>query len=264
MIGTPVGKLRLIRRLSKGLLLKRVAMDSEYLRRCQAEHPKLIYVITHGGPISFVPLITALISRTAEHDPERLLVGSFHPAWWKIPLVRRMPAYLTSSEEHYSMADIERALQTQPTLDYYALPESETCIYGDQGEVKPFRFHGFIELSLRARVPMMLVAHKGSEHWHRQIDFSGRLSRLLAYLPDRAYHLIDFNKQIVLDDIAQRRVVNVPLPTSRVSLDVALELYYPADFENGVAEDWKQRRRYVFAEGERIRDRLQSLYDRLP
>jgi hypothetical protein len=264
MIGTPAKRLGLVRRLLKPLFLERLSMDGDYLRRCQAEHPRLIFVINHSGPFSVVPIVSALISATAENDGERRLIGTFHPGLWNVPIVRRALAYVSSSDRHYTMGELQAALASQPTLDYYALPESDYTWFGDMGEVKPFRFLGFVEMSLRARVPMVLVAHKGSESLNRSLDCRGRPLQLLGSLPDRAFHSIELNKQFVLGEIEKRHLLNLPFPFGRVSLQVGLELHYPADFDKGIAESWKDRRAQAMAEGERIRARLQQLYDALP
>jgi hypothetical protein len=263
LIGTPAGRMRSMLRFGGPLILKRVRMDTAYHQRCLAEHPRLVLVLTHGGMISFLPIVAALVRSTAEHDPERRIVSTLHGGWWNLPLVRRMPAFFTSAERPYTFPELQRALETQDRLDYLALPESETSLYGSLEEVKPFRFSGFIELSIRTRTPMLLVAHKGSEHWYRQLDMSGRLFPLLEKMPRWAFDKLDFNKEVVLREITERKVVNVPLPLSRVSLDVSLELYHPEDFDRGLADEWKPRRKQVAAEADRIRARLQQLYDAL-
>ena len=262
-IGREAGAIALATRRTHAIALSRVEMDEAFHRRCLAEHPKLIVVLTHGGMISFVPVAAALLRSAAAHDPARRIVTTMHQGWWRVPLLRRLPPFLTGADRPYTYPELQRALIEQPQLDYFALPESETSLYGDPGEVKPFRFHGFIELSIRARAPMLLVAHRGTERWYRRVDASGRIARLLARLPDRAYHWVDFNKKNVLGEIAARRFVNVPLPLGRVRLGVALELHRPELFERGLPDEWKPRRREVLAEGERIRARLQRLYDAL-
>jgi hypothetical protein len=57
--------------------------------------------------------------------------------------------------------------------------------------------------------------------------------------------------------------VNIPLPLRRVPLDIAFELYRPTHYATGLSESFKERRRQLMDEGERIRERLQALYDSL-
>jgi hypothetical protein len=262
-IGRTAGSIQKASRLAEALMASRVGMDFAHHRTCLAEHPRLVVVLTHGGAISFLPVVMALVRSTAKYNPERRIVSTWHQGWWRFPGLNRLPRYLTGAERAYSLQELQRALAGEDEVDYYALPESETSLYGDPGEVKPFRFHGFIELSIRTRSPMLLVAHKGTEGWYRQVDFSGRLSSLLRRLPDRVYHTFDFNKQVVLGEIAARRLVNVPLPLRRAAVDIGLELHCPDEFETGLDAEFKTRRRQVLAEGERIRTRLQQLYDAL-
>jgi hypothetical protein len=236
-------------------------MDAEPFRSAIEAHPKLIVVLAHGGPLSFLAPLLALLRITMGADPGRHVLGTFHPAWWRLPLFRSAARHLTGSVDHFTFQQLERAIGGTDRLDYYALPEAEKCWFGDPVEIKPFRMHGFIELSVRHQVPMVLVVHEGTERWHRALDVSGRLRPLIERLPESAFQAIEFNKEAVLSEIAQRHTINVPLPLARARLRVTAEVHRPLCFGTGLPDEWRERRRAVLEEGERIRARMQALRD---
>jgi hypothetical protein len=245
------------------VVLRKVNMDMDAYRRVLQEHPRLIMTVMHGGVISWLPLALAMIRATLDVDPERRMAGTMHPIAWKIPGLRQLAAALSGSAQPYTYPELLAGLTAGQRVDYYAFPESEYCLYGDLAEVKPLRFHGFVELSVRAQVPLLLVAHKGSEGWYLPIDMSGRLFSLVEALPPSAFESVELNKDNCLEQVKTYHHVNVPLPVRRVPLDIAFELYHPTHFATGLAEGFKERRRQLADEGERVRERLQALYDAL-
>jgi len=261
--GKAADRFTLLTRYLSPFLLSGVQMDAGYFRRCLAEHPRLIIVLAHGGPISFLPPAVALLRATAEYDPGRRSLITLHPWWWKAPGIRLVPRYFSGGQQHLTMPELRRALAGQSSVDYYALPESENCFYGNPDEVKPFLVHGFIELSIVTRTPMLLVVHKGTERWNRQIGPSGRLLPLFKKMPDRMFHAVELNKDRVLSAIERYQSVNVPLPLARAQLRLAFELHYPELYDSEPSSDFRTRRRQYVEEGERIRARMQWAYDAL-
>jgi hypothetical protein len=238
-------------------------MDREGFRRTLNEHPRLIMTVIHGGLISWLPFALAMIQATLEVDQDRRMAGTIHPIVWKVPGLRRLAAALTGAEQPYTFPELLAGLTEGSSVDYYAFPESEYCLYGDLTEVKPFRFHGFIELSVRAQVPMLLVAQRGSERWYFPVDMSERLFPLLAAVPPSAFEKVELNKENALAQVKTYHYVNVPVPLRRIPLDIAFELYYPEYYKTGLPESFKERRRALAAEGERIRERMQAMYNAL-
>jgi hypothetical protein len=262
-LGQAVGARRLLLELLGPVVLRRVSMDRDAYRRILREHPRLIMTVMHGGLISWLPFALAMMRATMDVDPERRIAGTMHPIVWKVPGLRRLAVALSGAAQPYTFPELLAGLTEGASVDYYAFPESEYCLYGDLSQVKPLRFHGFVELSVRAQVPLLLVAHKGSEGWYLPIDMSGRLFSLVEALPPSVFESIELNKDNCLEQVKTFHHVNVPLPLRRVPLDIAFELYHPTHYATGLSESFKDRRRQLADEGERIRERLQALYDSL-
>lgn len=250
-------------RLLGPVVLSRVNMDKDGFRRILTEHSRLIMTVAHGGVISWLPFALAMMRATMDVDPERRMAGTMHPIVWKLPGLRQLAVALSGAEQPYMFQELLAGLTEGSSVDYYAFPESEYCLYGNLEEVKPLRFHGFIELSARAQVPLLLVAHKGSEGWYLPIDMSGRLLPLVRALPPSAFESVELNKDNCLEQVQTYHYVNFPVPLRRVPLSIAFELYYPEQYRTGLAESFKERRRQLAAEGDRVRERLQALYDSL-
>jgi hypothetical protein len=235
-----------------------VEIDREQLQLHLEANPRLTYVIAHGGVISWLPITLILIKRLAECAPDRLGTGTFHKAMWNVPGLSEMARWLSGSERHLNFDELLYALSAGD-CDFFAFPESENSLYGNLGEIKPFRFHRFIELSVKARMPMLLVAHKGSEHWYR----SFRPLPVLRSLPDPIYSLLHLDKQQVMFESA-RQTLNLPLPFRRISLRVRTELFQPDAYGRTFADDPEIKRLQLREEGARIRARLQRLSDSIP
>jgi hypothetical protein len=262
-LGRAVGDRRRLLQLLSPMVLRGVNMDRGAYRYILEEHSRLIMTVMHGGVLSWLPFALAMMRATMDVDPQRRIAGTMHPLVWKVPGLRRLAVALSGAEQPYTFPELLAGLTQGSRVDYYAFPESEYCNYGDLGEVKPLRFHGFIELSVRAQVPLLLVVHKGSEGWYLPIDLSGRLFPLVEALPPSAFESIELNKGNCLEQIKTYHHVNVPLPLERVQLDLAFEVYHPTHYATGLSESFKERRRQLADEGERVRDRLQALYDSL-
>ncbi|WP_437587466.1 hypothetical protein [Sorangium sp. So ce1000] len=262
-LGRPVRDRGMLLNVLGPAVLSRVRMDTDAYRRILTEHPRLIMTVVHGGVISWLPFALAMMRATMAVDPDRSIAATMHPIVWKIPGLSRLAVALSGAEQPYTFPELLAGLTGGSSVDYYAFPESEYCLYGDLREVKPFRFHGFLELSVRAQVPLLLVAQRGSEPWYMPIDMSGRLFSLLGALPPSAFEAIELNKDNALEQVKTYHYVNFPLPLRRVKLDVAFELYYPRQYKTGLSESFKERRRLLAAEGELVRERMQALYDSL-
>lgn len=238
-----------------------IQLDLDYYRECLTKHPRLIVVVAHGGMISWVPISLVLWDATATIDPERRVVGTVHPILWKLPMVRPITRLFSASEEHCSFGSLLRAYLDGERFDYYAFPESESCLYGDLGEIKPFRFHGFLELALRTGVPLLLVVHRGSERWYQSIPIPEERLPLVERVPDRAFHALELNKRVFVEELRRHGTLNLPLHASRLRLHVEMEMYTPEP--TVLATSYRARMRQLEVAGLRMRERMQALYDRI-
>lgn len=186
-------------------------------------------------------------------------MGSFHKGLWKFarPLVK----FIAGTERHLTYAELERVL-SEVAADFWAFPESDNSMYGDLHAIKPFRFLRFIEVAVNTKMPMLLVAHVGSEVWYQTLRPEGRLQALAQLLPDRIYRTMSLDKRLFLARI-EAEPFHVPVPTRRLHLRIATELHVPERFEDGYAEDAEARKEQLLREAEVIRTKLQGLVDGL-
>jgi hypothetical protein len=245
------------------LLTEHVELDRDSLSRILSRHERLIVTISHGGPLSFLPAALAVMQASLAIQPERRIVATLHPVFWRLPGLRSLAAVLSGANEPLSITDLRAAFSSGEQLDYYAFPESEHCAYGDLQTIRPFRFHGFIDIAAGAEIPLLLVAHRGTEDWHLPVRISESAQRALARLPSVLFEQIELNKSNVLLQLKHYQRINIPLPRRRVRLRVACELYETKPLPGRESMSFTRRRHELAEEGERIRQKLQRLYDSL-
>lgn len=233
-------------------LLSKIDLDVSSFRETLEANPRLVHVISHGGSLSWLPIYVALMSKFGEVAPSRLHVGSFHKGLWRFarPLVK----FIAGTDRHLSYSELERVL-TEISSDFWAFPESDNSMYGDLHAIKPFRFVRFIEVAAAAKMPMLLVAHVGSEVWYRTLSPRDRLGLLAQLAPKSLFKSMALDKRAFLERI-EVEPFHFPLPTQRLHLRIATELHRPERGDYSRKED-------VLEEAEVIRQKLQRLTDGL-
>jgi hypothetical protein len=261
-LGRPAGDHGGAAALLSAALLRDVQIDLDRYRAVLRENPRLIVTIIHEGLVSFVPMALVMQRATAICEPGRRIVGTAHPIAWKIPGWSAFIRAMSGSTQHVGFLELLRAYQAGEQFDYYAFPESENCLYGDITRVRPFRFHGFLEIALRTNVPLLLVAERGTAPWYRRIDVGERGLRGLERLPDKAFAALELNKKAFLGALRTYGSINLPLRFRRLNMRVAMEVHRPR-VDRELSASYRERQRQLADEGERIRARMQALYDAL-
>ena len=135
------------------------------------------------------------------------------------------------------------------------MPEGENCNFGNGFEVQPFLSSGFIEIALRAGVPVLIAANQGTEVWAKVFELGENVnSPLLSLLPSRWR-----------ERIANTGIVSVTNPLQgRVSpLRLSFALYEPSLSLEDLAEDKMERRAQLQIEGAEVRRRMQTMVSRM-
>lgn len=217
------------------------------------EHPRLLVVLNHGPALGPLPALTALGQAFLDAGGgERVPFGITWRGFYRLPLLNRLAGRLTQATGELGVDEAVARLREGPWTDCCLMPEGDLANLGNGLDVQPFRSSRFVELSVRAGVPMLLVAHQGTEALGRSVEVPDGLLGLRRWLPE---HL--------RQPLARHRQLSVPwLLNGRIKhLRMICELYQPelteADLEGQSGPVRLSR------EAQQVRSRLQRLVNQL-
>lgn len=216
-------------------------------------HPRLLIVMNHGPMLGPAPALTALVRVMAHNGGgSRVPFGVAWRGFYQFPGLRQLASQFTQASADLGVDDVVERLTSGPFNDCGLMPEGELCNAGNGVDVQPFRSHRFIEVAVKAEVPILLLAHVGSERLGQPVPVPSLAKGLVGRLPEHMRRAI-----------SQSGVVSVPwLLSGRIPcLGLACELVEP---DISVADlDASDSAQQVAAAGRRVRARLQRLVNQL-
>lgn len=157
------------------------------LRQVFATHPQLVLAFNHGpsaGPV----LVVAGYLRAIEQAGagERRHFGVTWKALYELPIIKHMARFITQMEEVLDTAGYVELLRDEVYNDFMVAPEGDHCIFGNGFDIQPFVSPGFVEIAVRAEVPILVVTHQGSEAWSAELMLGqDAVTSVGRWLPDR-------------------------------------------------------------------------------
>ncbi len=244
------------------VLRRTVIPESQFSSDPDLEHvlrnPRLIIAINHSTPLSIVPAISLLgceISKAGGQN--RVPFGIVDKWYYKHPLTSMIANYITQVPEPIDFETALRILREDEGRDLVIFPEGANTFFGNKNEIQPFRSNRFIELSILTQSPILICVHKGSEKWGAEIPLSEGLGKSLApvILPFSKF----FGNKVLVED-----KINIPqLPSKIDSFKMHCEVWLPGLYEADLDQDPAGRKEQLAIEGEKIRGRMQDLFDEL-
>lgn len=218
-----------------------------------AGHPRLLVIMNHGPALGPAPALTAFLqSVVMAGGGERAPFGVTWRGFHRLPGVRDLASVFTQSSRELDVEDLVVRLTEGPFNDCCIMPEGELCNVGNGIDVQPFLSNRFIEVAARAEVPILLVAHTGSENLAQTLPVPDALTPMTTLLPRR-----------LRQTLSQTGVVSMPWVLSgRVpQLGMACQLMEtPLSASELDGADAHQR---VEQAGLHVRAQLQRLVNRL-
>jgi hypothetical protein len=214
------------------------------------EHPSLVIVMTHGSPLGWLPAISVLMTEGARHGgADRVPLGVIHKLFFTIPPLRPVARYVTQSDRHLGFDDLLARLTSGAHHDLALFPEGDNCFFGDCATVRPFPSTRFVELAVRSGVPLLVVAHVGSEPWSLRLPESPAIERLTGLVSRAIPHRI----QAI-------GALNLPLPPAPMArFAMRCELYHPRPSAEDLRRDPEEKRRLLREEADAVRARMQAM-----
>ena len=216
-------------------------------------YPRLMVIMNHGPMLGPAPALTALVRTMVCHGGgERVPFGVTWRGFHRLPGIGPLAERLVQTTAETGVDDLVHKLTCEGFSDCIIMPEGEFSNVGNGIDIQPFRSHRFMEAAVRAEIPVLLLAHSGTERLGRPVPVPGAARFLVERLPEHMRRAV-----------SQSGVVSLPwLLGGRIPrLGLACELYQPQitpeDLEAPDAAYW------ISASARRVRARLQRLVNQL-
>ncbi|WP_097462032.1 lysophospholipid acyltransferase family protein [Mangrovitalea sediminis] len=223
------------------------------LQQVFRQHPQLLIILNHGPMLGPVPVLLAVADQALQAGgEERRPFGITWRGFYKIPVYRRLIQWLTQVGAAVSVDKAVELLADGSFTDCCIMPEGELCNVGNGVDVQPFLSPRFVEVAVRAGVPVLLVAHHGAGQLGRPLPVDPALLGLFRWMPGHLFSALQRSRTLSIPWLLQPRVKRLWLSFELCELAVGQE-----DLE---AADAGER---IDGEARRLRARLQMMVNRL-
>ncbi|MEK7357435.1 MAG: hypothetical protein AAB250_13365 [Bdellovibrionota bacterium] len=240
-----------------------IAKDTRF--RCRpgfgqilSENPRLVYAISHGAPLSWLPAAALLTAHAAARGgKERRPMGVMDRFFFSLPGLKHLAAHLTGSEKSLGFTELLESFNRGDGTDLIVFPEGSNCFFGDPAVLQPFRSPRYVEIAIEAGCPILVCAHRGSEGWGRSIEVDSEWLKSLDYLPKIVFDFLEAR-------LKKTGLFTLPLwPQPMEKFDMICELMPLSLTSADLSSDPDVRRSQILAESERVRAKMQALLDEL-
>jgi len=216
--------------------------------------PRLVVVLNHGTPISWVPPICLLTEKACEAGgADRVSKGVVDRFLYSNPITRPLAEYVTQSSQPQSFDELLEQFQSMERTDLVIFPEGAMTFFGNIDEIQPFRSPRFIEIAVRTGAPLLVCIHRGTEKWNMRLPLPLELAQTVGMFSNF------FGKRLQED-----QQINLPLRLSKVPrLRMRTKLYVPKLYASDLAGNPEERRQQIQGEAEDLRSMMQEMYDEL-
>lgn len=244
--------------LLKKLYVKRVFISpsSDSLRAIFQAHPKLVVALNHG-PMLAPGVVNTVISDIflKQGGADRVPMGIIWKHFYKVPLLKNLVAYITQVEEAFGLDDFIQQFVEKPYNDLMVMPEGENCCFGDGVNIEPFLSPRFVEIAIRAKVPVLVAVHHGTHVLANPVEVSRLTTRIFKQMmPEKNYRRFRESGLLSLPRFTAGKVPK---------LGWSFKLYQPQLTESELAEDKAARLEQLWQEADAIRSQMQAMVEQL-
>lgn len=139
-----------------------------------SNHPKLIVIFNHSTPLSWIPgPLVLTLEACARGGGSRRPFAIMDRFFYSHPVLRAVAKFISQSDVPLDFSTLVERLKSETQFDLVLFPEGSNCFFVEPGQVGPLRSEKFLRLSFESQVPMLVCAHRGSEHWARAFAIEG-------------------------------------------------------------------------------------------
>ncbi|PCJ34386.1 MAG: hypothetical protein COA99_14665 [Moraxellaceae bacterium] len=240
----------------KGVCFKKLTLSpsSDDLRGIFNANPKLVVAMNHGPSISPTYIAIAVGNLYLENGgAERKFMGVIWKYAYRIPGFRKAAQLITQVDEAVNFDGFLALFQNTEANDFFVMPEGENCAFGNGYDVEDFLSSRFLEVAIRAEVPVLLCVHYGAHLLGKAVTISDRATKLFQWMPKKNYERLQLTKTL-----------NVPWPRGRLpELQITFKLYHPSLTLNDMSADKTERTKQLNREGDSVRRLMQEMVETL-
>lgn len=217
-------------------------------------NPRMVVVINHATPLSWIPSMALLATEYAKAGGgDRIPRGIADKWFYSNPFTKVIAEYITQSSEPQNFEQLVETFMTADKADLVIMPEGANAFFGRVDKVQEFRSARFVEIAIKAKAPILIVAHKGSESWSIPLE-----------LPKSVAEMVKPFSKFFGEKLEQMEGFNLPLiPKKMRKFSMACRLYAPALYESDLSPIDSEKRAQLEQEAELIRELMNDMIDSL-
>lgn len=216
--------------------------------------PRLMVILNHGTPISWVPPICLLTEKAcAAGGADRISRGVIDKFFYSNPITQPIAEYVTQSKTPQTFQELLEQFRAVERTDLVIFPEGAMTFFGNVHEIQPFRSPRFLEIAIRANAPLLVAVHRGTEDWNLRLP-----------LPLELVQTIGTFSKFFGSRLEQDSQINLPLRLKKVPhFRMKVRRYDPALAATELSPDPATRRDQLMIEAARLRTTMQEMFDSL-
>ncbi len=217
-------------------------------------HPRLIVVLNHATPLSWIPAICILAMQACESGHgNRSPRGIMDHFFYQIPFLKPIAEYLSQSDKPLNFDQLVEHFSNATDTDLVLFPEGSNCFFGSADQIQEFRSPKFIEIAVRTQTPILMAVHTGSESWAKAIDIKQLAPQVLLAAPDFLKKRIDSSG-----------LISLPLIPHKIDcLRMHCEIFEPNIKIEDLSEDHQLRREQLASSANELRARMIAVLEDL-
>lgn len=214
------------------------------------QYPQTIVAVSHSTPLSWIPAAATLaIEALKAQGGERIPKGVIDKWFFSNPITAAIGRLVTQSDQHTEFDDLVKQTKEKDFHDLVVFPEGAHCFFGEGKDIKKFRSHRFVELSILTQVPILIVTHSGSEHWGIPVSIPKDFGTFIQpFAPFFGFH------------IKKGHPINLPIPVGKVSeFRMTAKLWKPSLLAKDLDLDPARRKRQLDFQANKLRKSMLTL-----
>jgi hypothetical protein len=214
------------------------------------KEPRLVVAINHATPLSWLPAMSTLALEAGQTGGgDRIPMGVVDRWFYSNPLTQFAAGYFSNSRLPQSFDELLADFSKAERKDLIVFPEGANTFFGDVHDVHEFRSSRFVEMAIRARCPILIVAHKGSEGWSFPFQVP----------PEWIAYIMPFSK-FFGEGLLKAKAINFPaIPWKIPVFQMKCELYWPRLQESDLLPDIESCKAQIHEEAKQVRQMMSDL-----
>lgn len=212
--------------------------------------PRLMIILNHATPLSWLPAMTTLgVEFQKSGGGHRTPRGIVDKWFYSNPISKPLAEYLSQSDKPQTFDEIVEQFAASENVDLVISPEGANTFFGDVRQVQEFRSHRYIEIAIRTKCPILVVAHKGSESWSIPLQ-----------VPKEISTFVNGFSNFFGSRLQQFGNINLPIIPHKIDhFKVKAQVFYPSLSETELSDDKAIRTEQIREQSLQVKQLLEKL-----